>query len=258
MTKDYDEAIMNFENLIIKTENTYAFNSETSIEGMAALLEVIKSMGLDPMETDELRKGIMKLFKVEVINKPNMVNSRFILAPNHVSDFDAPILGLLHRNIRIISKTDWTENVKLQLFLKMHYDLRGLNRNSKESLFTMLKETINYLKENEAGKHFMIFSQGTISDFNNNGLERVSNVAKLIAVETNTPIVCMFIEQPSIYYPTRIVFDEPIKINKGDDFREIWLERLTLLQNSLSPKARKPQLTEKHSNNNKKGEIYFN
>lgn len=82
------------------------FNDETAVKGIGVLLEVIKHMGLDPMKTEDLKKGMLSLFNIEILNMPDLDNNRFIFTSNHVSDLDALILGLLYPNIRIVSKND--------------------------------------------------------------------------------------------------------------------------------------------------------
>ena len=246
-----------FEDFIAATDNTYVFNGETSVQGVVVLLEIIKEMGLNPMITAELREGIFSLFNVELINMPDLRNSRFIFTPNHVSDMDAIILGLLSTNIRIVSKTDWTNNEKLRRFLDIHYNLCGLDRASVSSLRSLLSDAINYFNDSNESRHYLVFSQGTISDFNNNSPERISAIAQKISQKTDVAIVNLYVEQASLYHPTRIVFDEPLKLSRGDDFRELWLEREIAMQNALQPPARLPKLSQKHMNNNKPGDLFF-
>lgn len=245
------------ESLVAQTGNTYAFNSDTSVKCVATLLEITKEMGLNPMKTADLQQGLAHLFNIEIINMPDLDDTRFIFTPNHVSDFDAIILGLLHPKIRIVAKNDWTDNAKLQPFLDAHYDLYGFDRTSLPSLHRLLSDSIRYFNEDEENKHFLVFSQGTISDFNNNSLERVSTIAQKISNKTKVPIVPMFIEQVSLHHPTRIVFGTPIRPTLKDDFRQIWLDKEIALQNSLTPPGRRPNLTQKHSNNNKPGDPFF-
>lgn len=251
------ESFKIFEEFIAQTDNTYIFNSETSVKGSGILLQVIKDMGLNPMKTEDLRKGLMLLFHVEILNMPDLDHNRFILAPNHVSDFDAIVLGLLHPKIRIVSKDDWTNNEKLRQFLDLHYDLYGYDRMSLPSLRGLLRDAIHYFNDNTDSKHYLVFSQGTISDFNHNSLERISSIAQKVSGKTDVPIVTMYVEQVSLEHPTRIVFDEPIKLSPKDDFRKIWLEREIAMQNALVPPARLPRLSHKHANNNKPGDPFF-
>jgi len=257
MVKDETENLKVLKNLITNTGDTYVFNDETSVKTIEALLAVIEDMGLDPKKTEELRKGIMILFNIEIINLPDLENNRFIFTPNHVSDFDALVLGLLHPKIRIVSKNDWTNNKALRKFLDIYFDLYGLDRTSLKSLRSLLKDAINYFNNSDEIKHYLVFSQGTISDFNNNSLERISSIAAKISKKTDVPIVNVFVEQVSLHYPTRIVFDKPMILSKRDDFREIWLERETAIQKTLVPPVRPPKLSYKHRNNNKPGDTFF-
>jgi len=251
------ESFKMFEALVAQTNNTYAFNDESSVKGVGVLLDVIKSMGLNPLKTKDLKEGLFSLFNIEIINMPDFDNNRFILAPNHVSDLDALILGLLHPNIRVVAKIDWTSNEKLRQFLDIHYDLHGLDRASLQSLRSLVADSIKYFAKTDENKHFLVFNQGTISDFNNNSPERVSTIAQKISCRADVPVVSVFIEQVSLNHPTRIIFDEPIELSPKDDFRKIWLEREAAMQKSLVPPARLPKLTHKHANNNKPGDIFF-
>lgn len=257
MSKPNTESYKKLEKLIAESGNTYAFSADASLECFKALFEIVKEMGFDPMKTDELRQGIMLLFNIEIINGPDFENNRFILTPNHVSDWDAIIFGLLYPKIRIVAKTDWTSNEKLKPFLDLHYNLYGLERTSLHSLRGLLADSIRYFNESDDNRHFLVFSQGTISDFNNNSPERISTIAQKISVKTNVPIVNVYSEQVSLYHPTRIVFDKPIILSSKDDFRNIWLEREKSMQSSLVPPARYPNLLHKHANNNKPGDPFF-
>lgn len=257
MANQKSEKIKLFQDFIDQTGGTYIFDGESSVNGFGLLFDAIQDMGLNPMVTADLRKGMFSLFNIEIINRPDLENSRFILAPNHVSDLDALILGLLSPNIRIVAKTDWANNGKLRQFMDLHYDLYGLDRTSLQSLRRLLADSVHYFNDSDGSRHFLVFSQGTISDFNNNSPERISTIAKKLSDRTGVPIVNMFIEQASLTQPTRIVFDKPMELSPKDDFPTAWLERELTLQNSLEPPARRPTLSHKHANNNKPGDPFF-
>jgi 1-acyl-sn-glycerol-3-phosphate acyltransferase len=246
-----------FERIIAATGGSFVFDGETSVSGFGVLFEVIRDMGLDPMKTADLKSALYSLFNIEFVNMPDLSAGRLILTPNHVSDLDAVILGLLHPRIRIVSKNAWADNEKLRRFLDLHYDLYGLDRTSLQSLRALLTDAVRFLSDSAENRHYLVFSQGTISDFNNNSPERISSVARKISDRTGVPVVPMFIEQVSFDQPTRIVFGEPMSFSREDDFRVIWLDKLKELQDSLDPPARRPKLTEKHSNNNKPGDQFF-
>ena len=251
------ESFRIFERLIAETGNTYSFDAESSVAGMITLFEVIKDMGLNPMETEDIKQGLLSLFNVEFINMPDLSKTRYIFTPNHVSDFDAILLGLLHPKILIVSKSDWTNNVGLKGFLDLHYNLYGFDRASLKGLRDLLKYSIDYFATGNDNKHYLIFSQGTISDLNKNSLERISPIAQRISDRTDVSIVNIYLEQVSLYHPTRIVFDNPVMLSQKQDFRSFWLERETEMQKSLDPPVRLPVLSHKHSNNNRPGDPFF-
>ena len=246
-----------FESIIARTDSTYSFDGETSVQCIRALLRVIRDIGLNPLKAEDIRKAMTILFNIEFLNMPDLESGCFILAPNHVSDFDALILGILHPKIRIVSKSEWTTNKRLKQFLDIHYDLYGLDRTSWQSLRALLADSIGYFNECDEVKHYLVFSQGTISDFNNNSAERISSIAHKVSDKTGAPIINGFVEQASLYHPTRIVFDRPMRLSTKDDFGKIWLERETSLQNALILPARRPKLSYKHANSNKPGDPFF-
>jgi hypothetical protein len=243
--------------LVAETGGTFAFSGELAALGFKALFGIVSDMGLDPRNTNELREGVRRLYNVQPENVPNLYNERFILCPNHVSDFDAVVLGLFHPHIRIVAKTDWTNNDKLRGFLELHYDLYGLERGSAKSLRALLQDSIDYFNKDDAIRHFLVFSQGTISDFNNNSAERISSIARVLSEKTGVPVVNVFTEQVSLDHPTRVVFGKPRVLGKHDDFPNLWLEDERCMQNALEPPARRPTLTKKHANNNKPGDEFF-
>lgn len=257
MDQHKNECLAALEAFIVRGGSTYSFDKEASVHGVELLLRVFQSMGLNPMKTEDLKKGFMELFRIEIVNMPDLNRDRYIFTPNHVSDFDALILGLLHPHIRVVAKVEWVDNAKLRQFLDLHYDLVGLDRTSLASLRRLLSESIRYFNDDDDNKHYLVFGQGTISDFNNNSPERISTIAQRLSEKTGVPIVNLFVEQVSLHHPTRIVFDEPMRLDKAQDFRTIWLEREKAMQDALTPPARRPTLTEKHANNNKPGDPFF-
>lgn len=236
---------------------TYSFDSSKTVQYLGELVQILTGMGIDITNKDQLKEGFGRLFHIEYINIPDMDNHSCILAPNHVSDFDALILGLVHDNIKIMAKSDWAENEKLMEFLKFGYDLIGVNRESRVSQARALVGLIKHLNCQEP-RHALIFPQGTISDVNKNSVERVQPGIFVLSGKSTTPIVPVFVEQPNFNFPTRIVFGDPMDIpGPKEDCRALWIEKIISLQNSLTPPARMPVLTQKHANNNKPGDLFF-
>ncbi len=237
---------------------TYSFDSAKIVEYLSELIKMLTDMGVDITNRRQLKEGFEKLFHIEYCNFPDLDERGYILAPNHVSDFDALILGLVHKDIKIMSKIAWVENAKLMEFLSIHYDLIGIDRDSKVNQARALVALIQYLRSPSQARHVLIFPQGTISDINRNSIERVQSGVFALSTKSDTPVLPVYVEQPNFRHPTRIVFGEPMDIPaRKQDCRELWREKIISLQNSLIPIARPPILTEKHANNNKPADPFF-
>jgi 1-acyl-sn-glycerol-3-phosphate acyltransferase len=238
--------------------HTYSFDSETIADILTEMSKMLSEIGVDIANKQQLKTGLEQLFHIEYHNMPNLKQCSYILASNHVSDFDALILGLLHPNITILSKNDWVENKKLMPFLSLHYQLIGIDRQSKVSQTRALVELIKCLNEPQV-HHTLIFPQGTISDINKNSLERIHTGIFILSRKSKTPILPIYVEQVNFNHPTRIVFGEPMDIMiPKEDCQRQWIEQIITLQNSVTPPARSPVLTEKHAHNNRPEEPYFN
>jgi 1-acyl-sn-glycerol-3-phosphate acyltransferase len=247
--------------------------SFTATEAVTALKEylfgyLIKN-NLNPQIPDEWRRGIFRLFGTQVINLPDFENENFVIAPNHISDFDAVVLGLLHPQIRIISKIGWAANEQLKGFLSLHYNIAGVYRDADINLldgegkkaaaehnYRTVKDSLKYLKS-QTPRHLLIFPQGTISDINRNSPERVNPGFAKIAAAANVRIVNAYTEYPDMQSPTRVIFGEPYKItDRAKDPRQSWLDGVISLQNKLD-NLRTPIFSEKHRQNNNPSEPYF-
>lgn len=238
-------------------DDTLSFSGEEAANYLQIFLQKLIELGVDLNDREELKKGIYQLFHVELHNIPDLHSKDYIIASNHVSDFDAIILGLLHDNIRILAKKEWVDNEKLMSFVSKHYDLIGVDRKSSGDMTKALMNLFRYLKTESSPKHVLIFPQGTISDINNNSIDRISNGIFSLSHLTQKTILPVFLEQPSMTAPTRIVFGKEMIIDTKDDYRMEWIEELKVLQNKLNPLPRTPKLSHKHLNNNKIGDPFF-
>ncbi len=234
-----------------------SFSGEDASNYLEVFLQKLTDSGIDINNKADFKKGIFKLFNIELYNMPDLDSKDYILASNHVSDFDAIILGLLHDKIRILSKKEWVENKKLMSFVLNYYDLIGVNRNSSGDMTKALINLNKYFKNVTSPKHVLIFPQGTISDINNNSIDRIYNGIFSLSYLTQTTILPIFLEQPSMTDKTRIVFGKELLIDNKEDHRNEWIKELKILQKKLDPPPRPPKLSHKHLNNNKIGEPFF-
>jgi 1-acyl-sn-glycerol-3-phosphate acyltransferase len=237
--------------------DNFSFSGEDAASYLEVFLQKLTDLGVDINNKVDFRKGIFYLFNIELYNMPDLDSKDYILASNHVSDFDAVILGLLHDKIRILSKKEWVDNEKLMSFVLNYYDLVGVNRNSTGDMTKALINLTKYLKSETSPKHVLIFPQGTISDINNNSIDRVYNGVFSLSYLTQTTILPIYLEQPSMTDKTRIVFGKELLIDNKEDHRNEWIEELKVLQKTLDPLPRPPKLSYKHLNNNKIGDPFF-
>ncbi len=236
---------------------SYSFSGEEAAAYLTVTLKKLADSGVNADSKEDLKKGLYSLFNVELYNMPDLNARDYILASNHISDFDAIILGLLHNNIKILAKKEWVDNERLMSFVSRHYDLIGVDRRSSGDMTKALMDLYKYLNSPTVPKHVLIFPQGTISDINKNSVDRVYSGIFNLSYLTKKPILPIFLEQPSLTDKTRIVFGSEIVINDKADHRADWLEAVKGLQEALSPPPRTPKLSHKHANNNKIGDLYF-
>jgi hypothetical protein len=234
------------------------------------LFGYFKQARLNPYITEEWKKGIFELLNIKIVNLPDLNKNNYIMLSNHISDFDAIILGLIHANIRIVAKIGWAANSELMDFLGLHYNIVGIYRDfeidnlepgkKKAAEEHNMKTNLNsyrYLKDKSEARHLLIFPQGTISDINKNSRERINPSFARIADATKTSVINIFLEYPGTDGDTRIIYSEPYDItDRNLDYSQIWLDSLIALQNKLD-NVRKPVLSEKHSLNNNPGEPFF-
>jgi len=202
------------------------------------------------------------LYRVVEYNKLDLSDKNYIIAPNHVSDADGPIIWTHNNNIRIMAKKECFKNKLFGKFLTK-LDVVPVDRDKKNG--AEIREAIRYLSKDE--KHlFMLFPQGTISDINKNTLARIKHGAFYLSAATDTPIVPVFIEQPRLFRKSRIVYGDEFIVKdvhneKGQvdkekllPYRKVWQDRILELQAIAevkeNRKVRKLKLKKQHRNNN--------
>jgi len=247
-----------------------SFSGPEAVSFKEQLFAYFKHIGLNPLVTAEWKRGIYQMFGVETLNLPDFGKSNYILVANHISDFDAVILGLLCPGIRIISKIGWATNEELMGSLRLHYDIVGIYRDgdieamdeaakasARQHNYNVTIGALKYLKDANKGHHLLIFPQGTISDINKNSAERVNPGFAKMAFAAKVNVVNIFTEYPEIGGSLRVVCGEPYVIaDRNRDHRQDWLDSVIVLQNTLD-NVRKPILSEKHTKNNNPSEPYF-
>ena len=223
-----------------------SFSTEAAIRVMHKVIDVLRGMGLSENSAYGLLEGYKELFGLEFINMPDFTDGRYVLTPNHVSEFDGPLFGALHPNMLIMAKKEWTDDQTLGAFLGQFFKFVGVDRKDKLSGTFAIGKCIKHIK-NSTNSAVTIFVQQTIADIDIIQPEDIAAGAYFVRKKAGASILPVFCEQVSLSAPTRIVFGEPLEPPAPEDFGKKWLEAQLSMQKSLNPPARKPQLNKKHS-----------
>jgi len=224
-----------------------SFTTAQAMTVMQKLAEIFASMGLSEGEPGNFLTVYREIFHLEFFNLPDFNAGKYILTPNHVSEFDGPLFGVLHPNMLVMAKKEWTDDPRLNASLGRYFKSVGVDRKDRMSGAVGIKKCIKHIRnyENSAAT---IFVQQTIADINNIEPGDIASGAFLVHIGTGAAVLPVFCEQVSLDYPTRIVFGDPMDTAGPKQFGEDWLEAELRMQKSLAdPPARKPVLNEKHS-----------
>ncbi len=196
------------------------------------------------------------LFRIHEYNKPDLSDGKYILCPNHSSDFDGPIFWAGFNQVRIMAKQECFDIPVINTILRS-VDVVPVDRKANPVL--ALKNASEYMMQEE-NRTFLLFPQGTLSDINNDTLSRIKPGAFFIADHSASPIIPVFIEQPRLFHKVRIVYGMPIVVDKNNPFinqngkysyyRELWKEEVLRLQQEAemleNRQVKKVKLNKKH------------
>jgi 1-acyl-sn-glycerol-3-phosphate acyltransferase len=146
--------------------------------------------------------GGLKKFLGERNGKP------VILAANHESYLDPPLVGMLYPgSLRFIA---WDGLFKVPLFASLIRALGAVpvSQQNKNSAAGLLREVIGFIKD---GRSVLIFPEGERSPDGN--LQRLEGGVALIALKTNTPVVPVWIDGTFEAYPISRRFPRPRRVS---------------------------------------------
>lgn len=217
----------------------------------------------------EIKKMILKEYNFKTYNMPeDFTTNSYILATNHLTDSDAPIIMSYYYYLMckvkdtypqlfVFAKENCFNGVSIPKELMPILELEKVvpvDRNSLGGSMGAMKTAVKWFNEGEKPKHFLIFSQGTIYDINKDKAEDVETGAFWLARMLGIPVLPAFIEQAVEGAENRLVFGKPIFVPKDcrdfDDHKQLWLDRVIEAQNELvkltGNPAREVMLDEEH------------
>ncbi|WMJ86026.1 lysophospholipid acyltransferase family protein [Anaerocolumna sp. MB42-C2] len=200
----------------------------------------------------EAKKMLLKAYNFQAYHVPeDFTAASYIIATNHLTDSDAPLImsyyyEIMHPNkdtypeLFVFAKEDCFNGVSIPKELKPILEFEkvfAVDRKSTGGSFAAIKTAEKWFTESDKSKHFLIFPQGTIYDINKDRIEDIERGAFWLAKLLGIPVLPAFIEQAVEGAWNRLVFGKPISIPKDcrdfDPYKKIWLERVIGAQNEL-------------------------
>ncbi len=202
---------------------------------------------------------ILKLYNFKAYNLPqDFTTNSYIIAANHLTDSDAPLIMSYYYQVMykvidtypelfVFAKENCFNGVSIPKELTPLLEFEKVfevDRNSKGGSMAAIRAAERWFCEGDKPKHFLIFSQGTIFDINQERAEDIERGTFWLSRQLGVDVLPTFIEQAVEGEENRLIFGEPISIPKEcrnlDSYRELWLERVIGAQNSLIELTGKP------------------
>ena len=217
----------------------------------------------------EAKKLLLRAYNFQAYHVPeDFTSASYIVATNHLTDSDAPLIMSYYYEIMypskdtypelfVFAKEDCFNGVSIPKELKPILEFEkvfAVDRKSTGGSFAAIKTAEKWFAKGDKPKHFLIFPQGTIYDINKDRAEDIERVAFWLAKLLGIPVLPAFIEQAVEGAGNRLVFGTPIYIPEDcrdfDPHKKIWLERVIEAQNELGTltgiPAREAVLDEEH------------
>lgn len=243
---EFNKELTYFNSLIKEYGGVDSYTTEQAATLFEQIIKMISKLGLNVECRSDFLEGVRQIFNIQFINMGDYKQGKYLLVPNHVSEYDGFLFGMLIPNMLVVAKSDWVENPRLNAFIEKLFSIVSIIRKDKVSGINAIKKCVEHLNKAQDGA-VTIFVQQTIADIDITTPEDIASGAYFIAKKTSAQIIPVYCEQVSTESPTRIVFGSPLVCEDKDDFGNAWLKSELALRDSISdPSARPPILCEKH------------
>lgn len=155
-------------------------------------------------------------FKTRIIGIENIPEGAAILAMNHTSNFDAPMVGVhTPRKMFIMGKEELFKN---KFFAKMIHELGCFPIKRGQADIKSLKHTLRILKE---GGLFSIFIEGTRSKTGE--MQEAKKGIGFIVAKSKAPVVPTYIygARDGWFKPAGVIFGKPMTFEGDVSHEEI-------------------------------------
>ena len=201
----------------------------------------------------EAKKMLLKAYNFQAYHVPeDFTAASYIIATNHLTDSDAPLIMSYYYEIMhpykatypelfVFAKEDCFNGVSIPKELKPILEFEkviAVDRKSTGGSFAAIKTAEKWFTKGDKPKHFLIFPQGTIYDINKDHIDDIERGAFWLAKLLGIPVLPAFIEQAVEGAGNHIVFGKPIPVPKDcrdfDPYKKVWQERVIDAQNELA------------------------
>lgn len=216
------------------------------------LIEIIDDPEKLQEKLNDVKKMLLQMYQFRAFHLPeDFTTASYIIATNHLTDSDAPLMISFHHKIMqpvmacypelfVFAKENCFNGVsiptELMPMLKMEKVVE-VDRSSAGGSMAAMKEAKKWYHTGEKPKHFLIFSQGTIYDINQDKAEDIEPGAFWLSRMLGIPVLPGFLEQAVEGKETRLVFGEPISVPKNcrdfTPYQQQWIDQVIKAQNQL-------------------------
>lgn len=155
-------------------------------------------------------------FKIKIEGKENIPKGSAILAMNHTSNFDAPMVGVhTPRKMYIMGKAELFKN---KFFAWLIYELGCFPIKRGQADIKSLKKTLKLLKD---GNLFSIFIEGTRSQTGE--MQEAQKGIGFIVAKSKAPVIPTYIygAKNGWFKPAGVIFGSPLTFEEGLGHEEI-------------------------------------
>ena len=148
-------------------------------------------------------------FPTKFIGKKHIPTGACIIASNHTSNLDAPLLAVhTWEKKYYLAKKEMVKNKFIGGIVKS-WGAIPIDRNGNDVV--AIKECLKKLK---AGKKLVIFPEGTRQHNENMELGQVKQGTAMLAIKGKVPIVPMFIvNKPKFWRRNKVIIGEPFELS---------------------------------------------
>ena len=132
--EEYNNDLIRFNTLIKEYGGVDSYTTSQAALLFELIYKMVSELGMNPVERVGFLEGACKIFNIQFINMKDYSQGKYIFVPNHVSEFDGVLFGLINPNMLVVGKSDWISNPNLNGFLEKLFSIVGVDRKDKEFL----------------------------------------------------------------------------------------------------------------------------